>query len=356
MDKENLFQFKKDLKEKSLKQFSEEVREEAGEALSKGPYSVINDMTVCNLEKNSYQSFSPYYYKSKKGRGLHKVDGLVNRKVKEFEDKENFNRLMIDLKILSLAYFFYEDEIYALKAIDQLKCWFLDAESGMLPHLEYAQMKPGTCQGNPSGVIEFRKIAVLPDIIQLLKPSPNWNQKIEKDLKEWLSRYLIWLEQSDSGIKLMNSSNNLFNYYYLQRIALASYLDRPDSEITKILDAVQSKLVNSQLTESGKMPLEEKRGTPINYILFNLRVISNLSTLAVRYGKESWFNLNTPLGRRLYKTLERLPDLDGFQDTNTFNKNLVKFFKGKYSNNMGEMEINSINLYGNNPSFYFFQL
>jgi len=356
LDKEILFQFKKDFERDSLKGFSKKLNEEAQEALNKALYTVINDSTVCALEKKNYQSFSPYYFKSEKGKGLRKVDGVVNRKVKEFEDKENFNRLMIDLKILSLAYFFYEEEVYAIKAIDLLRCWFLDDKTGMLPHLDYAQMKPGTCRGNPSGVIELRKIAALPDIILLLKSSQSWNRDMELGLRAWLHSYLVWLEQSDAGLKLMKYSNNLFNYYYLQRIALASYLHKPEREIHQMLDEVQAKLLNTQLTEDGRMPLEEKRGTPISYMLFNLRVINNLSSIAALYGKRDWFDLNTPIGKRIFKTLERLPNMKGFKETNSFNRKFVKFLKEKYDNCLLEGKYGSSELYMSNPSFYFFQL
>ena len=226
----------------------------------------------------------------------------------------------------------------------------------MLPHLDYAQMKLGTCQGNPSGVIELRKIAALPDIILLLKSSHSWNQDMELGLREWLHSYLVWLEHSDAGLKLMKYSNNLFNYYYLQRIALASYLHKPEAEIHQMLDEVQAKLLNTQLTENGRMPLEEKRGTPISYMLFNLRVINNFSSIAALYGKRDWFDLNTPIGKRLFKTLERLPNMKGFNETNLFNKKFVKFLKEKYDNCSLEGKHGSFESYINNPSFYFFQL
>ena len=144
--------------------------------------------------------------------------------------------------------------------------------------------------------------------------------------------------------------------YYLQRIALSSYLHRPESEIHHMLDEVQAKLLNSQLTEDGRMPLEEKRGTPISYMLFNLRVINNLSSIAMLYGKRDWFDLNTPIGKRLFKTLERLPHLNGFKETNSFNKNFIKFLKGKYNNSEQKIGQSSFELYMTNPSFYIFQM
>ena len=56
LDKEILFQFKNDVEGDSVKVFSKKLMEDAQDALNKALYSVINDSTVCALDKNNYQS------------------------------------------------------------------------------------------------------------------------------------------------------------------------------------------------------------------------------------------------------------------------------------------------------------
>jgi len=48
---------------------------------------------------------------------------------------------MSAVKILSWAYYFTNDEKYAVKGTNLLRFWFLDTATRMLPNLNHAQIK-----------------------------------------------------------------------------------------------------------------------------------------------------------------------------------------------------------------------
>ena len=50
---------------------------------------------------------------------------------------------------LAHAYYFTRNNKYAAKAATKLRTFFLDKQTGMLPHLLYAQLQPDVQQGSP---------------------------------------------------------------------------------------------------------------------------------------------------------------------------------------------------------------
>ncbi|VDR26444.1 Alginate lyase [Raoultella terrigena] len=82
-------------------------------------------------------------------------------------DKNRLVKMSNDVSTLALAWYFSQDERYAQKAVQQIKSWFLDANTRMTPNLQYAQAIPGINTGRGIGIIDSRALVEVVDAIAL---------------------------------------------------------------------------------------------------------------------------------------------------------------------------------------------
>ena len=64
-------------------------------------------------------------------------------------DYRKLVRVTEHVHTLAHAYYFTRNKKYAAKAATKLRSFFLDKQTGMLPHLLYAQLRPDVEQGSP---------------------------------------------------------------------------------------------------------------------------------------------------------------------------------------------------------------
>ena len=122
------------------------VVEDADKALEEGTFTVTSKkMIPPSGSKHDYMSMGPYWWPDpEKSNGLPYIrrDGEVNPERDEL-DSSRKNKLINNVRSLALAWFFTDQQKYAEKAGELLSVWFLDKETLMNPHLEYAQAIPG---------------------------------------------------------------------------------------------------------------------------------------------------------------------------------------------------------------------
>jgi hypothetical protein len=149
--------------------------------LKKVPQSVMDKPTVpVSMDKHDYISFAPYFWPDpSKPDGLPYIrrDGERNPESKDGTDSAAFHQTCDAIFSLGLAYWFTNDEKYAEKAAQLTRVWFLDFETRMNPHLEFAQAVRGLNNGRYFGVLEGRKLTIMNDGITFITPSNAWTEQ-----------------------------------------------------------------------------------------------------------------------------------------------------------------------------------
>jgi hypothetical protein len=97
------------------------------------------------------------------------------------------------VKILSVAYYFTGNNVYANKTSELLHVWFLNNDTYMNPNLQYAEVITGKNNGTRSGIITGNYIPVVLDAIKLIGDSPAWTDEDQKLIELWFDKYLEWL-------------------------------------------------------------------------------------------------------------------------------------------------------------------
>ena len=122
------------------------MRENAKEALGRGPYSVTFKKDVPSSgDKHDYMSFSRYWWPNPEtpdGLPYVRRDGHVNVEIRRRGDRDQIGQLFIDVETLALAYYLFQAEQYATHAIKLIHTWYLDPETKMNPHLRFGKRCP----------------------------------------------------------------------------------------------------------------------------------------------------------------------------------------------------------------------
>ncbi|TWU24565.1 alginate lyase family protein [Bythopirellula polymerisocia] len=267
------------------------LRQQAEDALGNKSYSVTYNAHVPpSGDKHDYASFGAYWWPDpSKPDGLPFIrrDGVTNYKQKKLGDKVHFGEFTKDVESLSLAYYYFEDERYARHAIHLIDDWFLNPETRMNPHLEYAQAVLGRNEGKNSGVIDTRDFMYVLESLELLKESPTYNQDFEDGLKSWFTEYLQWLQTSELGKKESQANNNHGTWYYVQAIRIALFLGKTELA-RELLDHVRDNLIPSQVATDGTQPEELARTNSFHYSIFNLQAMGILARMGESLNYDLW--------------------------------------------------------------------
>lgn len=273
-----------------LKRAAKRLQQQAAVALGNKSYSVTyNEYAPPSGDKHDYTSFGAYWWPDPtKPDGLPYIrrDGQTNRKQKSLGDKEHFNEFTRDVQALTLAYFIFEDEKYAEHAIHLINDWFLNPETRMNPHLEYAQAVLGRNHGKNSGVIDTRDFIFVIEALELLKKSPAYSQQFEDGLKQWFSQFLQWLQTSEHGKQESQANNNHGSWYHAQAMRIALFLD-DQKTAREILDHVR-KTIPNQIMVDGTQPEELSRTNSFHYSLFNLQALGAVARMGESLDYDLW--------------------------------------------------------------------
>jgi len=181
-------------------------------------------------------------------------------------NKRHWMAFCHDTVVLALAYKITKTGKFGDRAVSNLVKWFLDPDTKMEPHLDFAQYNPD--RSNHSGVIEFKDIFLLLDAIKLVNDRLEYSQ--QKKLHDWFTKYLRYLLKS----KEKDAQNNHLTAYYLQSIPLAHYTNNFEV-LDKTLEELP-KLIDMQFSSDGRQRLELDRPDSFHYIIFNLQLLVSL--------------------------------------------------------------------------------
>ena len=267
------------------------VRSEADEAMSVGPFSVMDKKeTPPSGDKHDYMSLAPYWWPDpSKPNGLPYIrrDGETNPERYKCTDDAEFNKVQSAVHALGLGYYFTGDEKYAARAVLLLRTWFLDPATRMNPNLNFAQAVLGVNTGRGTGLIDVHGLPRMLDGMTLLAGSPSLTAQDKDGMRKWLTEYLDWLQTSKNGRDETDAKNNHGSWMDAQVAAIALYLGDKTLAHT-IAETAKTNRIAFQIKPDGSEPLELARTKSFSYSVFNLDALGRLAEEARLAGVDLW--------------------------------------------------------------------
>jgi hypothetical protein len=295
--------------DESLQPALEQLLKDAEEAVTQGPFSVVDKTsTPPSGDKHDYISFGTYWWPDPdKEDGLPYIqrDGKANPEFRsEASDSPRMAAMSSAVDTLALAYYFTGDERWAERAALLLRTWFVAPETRMNPHLEYGQAIPGRVEGRSTGIIDTRRLTGIPDAVSLLSNSPAWTQEDGTAIRQWFRSYLDWLRVSGHGRQVRRASNNIGTWYDVQVVSFALFVD--DRELAKeVLESAKTERLKAQIEPDGTQPHELRRTLSFNYSAMNLQGMFALARLGEHVRVDLW-NYPQPGESRIRAALDYL--------------------------------------------------
>jgi Alginate lyase len=294
-------------KDPALMPAYEQLLQDADKLLEYAPVSVMQKSAVPpSGDKHDYMSIAPYFWPDpSKPNGLPYInkDGVVNPEVRQYTDKTNMPVVCNNIYLLSLAYYFSNDEKYARHASKLAEVWFLDTATRMNPNLNYGQAVKGVTEGRAAGLIDSRFFIWAIDGIRLLQTSKYWTARDQASMKQWFSAFLGWMQTSEIGQQEMNATNNHGVWYDAQSLAMALFADSIELA-GKIVSRAVDRL-DRQMDTSGLFPLELTRTTSLHYSVFILNAFIVVAELSEQTSVNVW-TVETSSGKSLKKAFQAL--------------------------------------------------
>jgi len=285
----------------------EQLLRDADKLLNFAPVSVMQKAAFPpSGDKHDYMSIAPYFWPdSSKPNGLPYInrDGVVNPEVRKYTDKLDMPIVCENIYLLSLAYYYSNDEKYAKHASKLAEVWFLDTATRMNPNLNYGQAVKGVTEGRAEGLIDSRFFIWAIDGIRLLQTSRHWTPRDQTSLRQWFSSFLSWMQTSRIGQKEMNARNNHGVWYDAQALAMALFVDSPELANRIVLRAANR--LDQQMDTSGLFPLELTRTTSLHYSVFILNAFTIVAQLSEQTRINLW-TVETPSGKSLKKAFQAI--------------------------------------------------
>lgn len=278
------------------------LRKAAEKALNNPAYSVMQKTkTPGSGDKHDYYSIGPYWWPTvgnRNGEPYSRRDGQINPESRGPEfDKERINNFSSDVRALTLAYHYFGDRRYAVKAAEMIRVWFLTPETRMNPTLNYGQSVPGVSTGRSEGIIEMRVLTPVVEGIGLIAPAGVLSDAEFVGLQDWFGDFVKWMASSPigRGERAKNNNHGMHYDFIITHFALFAGLDPVASVISGLFPA---KRLAVQMDAKGGLPDELARTRSFHYSFFALEAAMQLATVGECVGVDLW-NAKTADGRGL---------------------------------------------------------
>jgi hypothetical protein len=287
---------------------------QAEHALQQPTPSVIDkEIVPPSGDKHDYMSLSRYWWPnphSADGLPYINKDGQSNPELNKY-DRNRLGNMCAAVNTLALAYFYTGDERYAAKAATFLKVWFIDPDTRMNPHLEYAQSVPGHdhSKGRMEGGIDTYSFVEMLNSVELLSGSPHFPAEDKQKLQAWFKDFAHWRQTSALGKQVNAAKNNLGTASDVQLSAFL-YFAGDTAGALEIIDRFPQKRIFQQIEPDGRQPHELQRTLAYHYSEYNLSHMLDLLVLAKKMGRDL-HKAVSPDGRSFYKAVDYLSSFLG---------------------------------------------
>ncbi len=287
---------------------------EADAELLQEAYSVTQKKGIApSGDKHDYVSLSRYWWPNPDTPDslpyIYK-DGRSNPELNHY-DRNTLGNMCAAVNTLSLAYFYSKEEKYARKAVEILRVWFLDGDTRMNPHLEYAQFIPGRNQskGRPEGLIDSYSFVEMLNSVRLLNGSPEYSPQDLEALKQWFAEFAAWFRTSSQGKKENAAKNNHSTAYDSQLITYHLFAGN-EKAARDILRDFPRKRIFTQIEPDGRQPHELWRTLAYHYSQYNLSHMIDVCATARQLGIPL-LSSESADGRSIFKAMDYLTSFLG---------------------------------------------
>jgi len=266
---------------------------EQAEIVSQLPIPLITDKSVVppGGSKNDYISV-PRYMHLANGKmywrdGIANEDAIIGAPGPRKYDRSALHDCLNYVSTLTVSGCVGSNRAHLERAVQILECWFISPETAMTPDARYAQMRPDTPeQANPSGVIDFRDLWILPRLAQLLLAQGALSQPQYAGLRKWAWDFVKHQEPSTDATSRPLVLNNIATWSNLLTISLGLFAGM--SVISNIKLCESSLRIAVQCGPGGVQSLEMSRSRPLHYSLFNATAWTLLAGLSRKLGHDLW--------------------------------------------------------------------
>lgn len=294
---------------------AQRLRMAAEEALERGLFSVVDKTSLPpSADLHDYWHPAPYYWPNPipiPGLPYVRRDGRRVPGTRLYEpssdryDRTRLQRLFDDTFITALAFREFGDDRFAEHGAGLVRRWFLNPETAMNPHLEYAQVRWGRNRnrGSGRGIIEFKDMYYFLDAVRIIERAGALSGAEQHDFRAWLARYLKWLVESPAGRSERAAKNNHGTCYDLQVASIAAFLG-DDGLLRRTFIDSRFRIIE-QIDAEGRQPHEMTRSITAHYCCFNLQSWIHLAQIAEAAGEDFW-PFEGPQGQSLEKAMRWL--------------------------------------------------
>ena len=192
-------------------------------------------------------------------------------------DRSRAEHFHSNLTMFSLASFYSNDFRYSERAVQLVRKWWLNDDTGMLPTLKYAQANRPEDERYP-GVIEMRSIATALDAVALLKGTASWLPDDETKMRTWCQKYGEWLKNTPER----NTDNSHRWWWGVQQVAV---LQCAGEKLVNPLVATAKLATDAIDSKTGIMALERHAtGRDVHAHIFAAHAIMLVWRACENYG------------------------------------------------------------------------
>lgn len=202
-------------------------------------------------------------------------------------DRTAFYECINQTTIMTVAGIMLENRNYLARAASVLTTWFIEQDSRMNPHAQFAQLnlqKPE--HPNPYGLIDLRDLWLLPHLTNSLYLNGALSETQHAAIKSWSSEFLQYLLASQQGQLAFNAYNNIGTWVHLVATSLSIFTGEYRST-TYLINSASMRLV-AQCKVIGMQFEELSRTRPLHYSLFNLTAWTLLANVVRSMDLNLW--------------------------------------------------------------------
>ena len=287
------------------------LRRAADTALLRGHCSVINKSRLPpSGDVHDYLSPAPYWWPaqdSEVGSSYELRDGervpgsgLYEEGAGQF-DRSDLQRLFDDTTVLALAWQALADRVYAERAGELIRTWFLRKETRMNPNLRFAQMVGEKRSAKGYGLLEFKDVYFFLDAVWIIEQSGVLQPEELDSLRSWFAEYALWLDNDEAANSAFRLRNNLGLYFDIQRLSIANFLQ--ETAVIAKAGLYSRARIYGQTARDGSLPGELARSQPKHYSLFTAQGWTTMARLLSALGDDLW-RFRTKDGRGIEAMLD----------------------------------------------------